>query len=70
VAVGQSSAGPRRVVIDPEGKLPGRGAYLCRDGSDGPRRGCLERALKRGSIGRALHCAVILEPGELVESVL
>ena len=70
MAVGPPSTGPRWVVIDREGKVPGRGAYLCQDASGGPRRECLERALKRGSIARALHCSVILEPGELVESVV
>lgn len=37
-----------RVVVDPTGKTPGRGAYLHAS------RACWENALKRGSIGRAL----------------
>jgi predicted RNA-binding protein YlxR (DUF448 family) len=37
-----------RVVIDPTGRLNGRGAYLCRDAAcwtAGTRRGTLDRAL-------------------------
>ena len=37
-----------RVAIDPTGKRAGRGAYLCAE------RSCLETALKRAAIGRAL----------------
>lgn len=37
------------VVIDPTGKLAGRGAYLCAE------RPCWEAALKRGAIERALR---------------
>jgi predicted RNA-binding protein YlxR (DUF448 family) len=37
-----------RVVSDPTGRLPGRGAYLCADGS------CWGRALQRGALSRAL----------------
>ena len=64
-------AGARQAVLDREGTMPGRGAYLCRGaGSRASRsRDCLARALKRGAIARALRCAVIL-PVELVESVI
>ncbi len=36
------------VVVDPTGKTPGRGAYLCR------RAACWRAALENGAIGRAL----------------
>jgi predicted RNA-binding protein YlxR (DUF448 family) len=36
------------VVLDETGRLPGRGAYLCRTG------GCGRTALAKGVIGRAL----------------
>ena len=39
----------RDVVIDPSGRLAGRGAYVCQ-GSD-----CLELATKRGALARALE---------------
>ncbi len=39
------------VVVDPTGKRPGRGAYLCAE------RGCWEHALKRAAIERALKIA-------------
>ena len=35
--------------IDPTGKAPGRGAYLCREAA------CLERALKTKALERALE---------------
>ena len=37
------------VRTDPDGRLPGRGAHICRNMS------CLERARKRGSIPRSLR---------------
>jgi len=52
--------------------MPGRGAYLCRAGNlKGPalpERECLERALHRGGIARALRASVTLDP-KIVESV-
>lgn len=36
------------VTIDPTGRLPGRGAYLCADGS------CWRLALRKGAVERAL----------------
>jgi predicted RNA-binding protein YlxR (DUF448 family) len=56
-------------VLDREGHLGGRGAYLCR-ASDGehPKADCLERAIRRGSVGRTLRASVSLDP-KLVESV-
>ena len=38
--------------IDPKGKRPGRGAYLCR------KRRCSEIALKPGRLSQALKCEV------------
>ena len=61
------AAGPRLAVIDSDGRLGGRGAYLCRDG-ERPRAECLERAIRRRSVGRTLHASVSLDP-KLVESV-
>ena len=40
------------VCLDPGGKSPGRGAYLCPAGS------CLEAALKKGGLSRSLHCSL------------
>lgn len=42
-------AGPDGAVIDYREKLPGRAAYVC------PRRACIERALGRQNLSRALH---------------
>ncbi len=36
------------VVLDPTGRLPGRGAYVCAD------PGCAALAVKRGAVERAL----------------
>jgi predicted RNA-binding protein YlxR (DUF448 family) len=47
-----------QVVLDPTGRQPGRGAYLCADGT------CWQTALKRRSIERALEAAL---PAELRE---
>ena len=59
----------RLAVLDRANRMPGRGAYLCRDGaSDEPAAKCLALSLRRGGISRALRCAVTVDP-ELVESV-
>ncbi len=44
-----------RVVVDETGKQKGRGAYLCR------RQVCWAKALKRGSLNRALRTTLTLE---------
>jgi predicted RNA-binding protein YlxR (DUF448 family) len=64
-----AAAGTRLAVIDHDGRLGGRGAYLCRE-ADGeqPNAGCLARAIRRGSVGRTLRASVTLDP-KLVESV-
>ena len=42
--------------------MPGRGAYLCADGSsERPDRQCLALALQRGGIARGLRRAVTLD---------
>jgi predicted RNA-binding protein YlxR (DUF448 family) len=56
-------------VQDLDGRLPGRGAYLCRGGDpDGPAAACLSVALRRGGIPRALRAPATVDP-KLVESV-
>ncbi|MHB9035353.1 MAG: RNase P modulator RnpM [Armatimonadota bacterium] len=40
------------VVIDPSGKMPGRGAYLC-----GAKQ-CTASAIKANKLGRALRCEI------------
>ncbi len=58
----------RRAVLDREGTMPGRGAYLCREDSAGePSRDCAALALRKGALARALRCAVT--PDQLLESV-
>lgn len=41
--------GEGRIEVDPEGKAPGRGAYVCRDPD------CVARAFRKGALGRALR---------------
>ena len=41
-----------RVVLDPTGRLAGRGAYLCDDPA------CREAAMKKGALTRALAAPV------------
>jgi uncharacterized protein len=61
--------GPLTAVIDAEGRLGGRGAYLCREGeTELPRAECLTRAIRRSSVGRTLRASVSVDP-KLVESV-
>lgn len=40
------------VRIDPSGKQPGRGAYLCGE------KDCLKLAIKHKKLGRALRCEI------------
>ena len=40
------------IVPDKTGKLPGRGAYVCTDGS------CISRLQKTKALERAFHCPV------------
>ncbi len=55
-----SAAGAWRVIHDPTQKLPGRGAYLC------PRRECIEQAIKKRTLDKALRAPV---PRELLEAL-
>jgi hypothetical protein len=49
--------------------MPGRGAYLCTSArGSGAEARCVQLALKRGGIARALRSPVQLDP-EIVESV-
>lgn len=40
------------IRIDPTGKMPGRGAYLCSS------RECIALAIKANKLGRALRCDI------------
>jgi len=57
-------------VRDPDGTMPGRGAYLCSDPRTpaAPAPACLALALRRGGIARTLRAQVTVDP-KLVESV-
>jgi uncharacterized protein len=59
VEAGAGSTSARRLVPDPRGRLPGRGAYLHRD------RGCLELAERRRAFPRALRLIGTLDTGAL-----
>jgi predicted RNA-binding protein YlxR (DUF448 family) len=69
VAVREDGEAAALVMPDPRATMPGRGAYLCAGERPGePDRACLERATRRGAIGRALRCSVTV-PSEGLESV-
>jgi predicted RNA-binding protein YlxR (DUF448 family) len=69
VAVRQGAGAPARASYDLDGRMPGRGAYLCRGGDAGrPAAECLALASRRGAVARALRCSVTLDP-ESLESV-
>ena len=69
VAVALRGGARAQAVLDRGATLAGRGAYLCREPrSAEPNRPCLERALRRRAIPRALRAAVEIDP-ELLESV-
>jgi predicted RNA-binding protein YlxR (DUF448 family) len=64
-----NTGAPRLAVLDGDGRLTGRGAYLCReDGLAQARSQCLERALERRAFARTLRAKVTLDP-KLVELV-
>ena len=60
-ASGKAASGPGgphprgEVVYDPRGKVPGRGAYLCRSTA------CLEKAVKSRALARALETEITPE---------
>jgi predicted RNA-binding protein YlxR (DUF448 family) len=65
----EGAGAPRRAVHDRDGRMPGRGAYLCRGGDpDAPDVSCLQQAVRRGAIARTLRAAATLDP-KLVESL-
>ena len=70
VAVAPSETGSSRLaVLDPQSRMGGRGAYLCRAGERAaPRPECLAAAERRGGFSRALRAKVTLDR-KLVESV-
>lgn len=56
VAVKSSEEGAaEKVILDPSGKAPGRGAYLC------PREECFQKAVKKRAVGRNLNAEVTPE---------
>jgi predicted RNA-binding protein YlxR (DUF448 family) len=58
-----------RAVLDRDGTMPGRGAYLCREPLlGGPVRECVEHARRNRGLARTLRAAVRID-GELIESV-
>jgi predicted RNA-binding protein YlxR (DUF448 family) len=60
---------PRLAVLDRDGRLAGRGAYLCRqEGLAKARPECLKQAHERRAFARTLRAKVTLDP-KLVESV-
>jgi uncharacterized protein len=69
VAGAREAHGRPLAVLDRDAHLAGRGAYLCRGELDGePAGACLQDAIRRGAIPRALRAAVALD-AKLVESV-
>ena len=59
-----------RAVIDADGTLPGRGAYLCHDTrgpAARPAAGCTARALRKRGLARALRAPLRIDT-ELIES--
>jgi predicted RNA-binding protein YlxR (DUF448 family) len=68
IALVRRDARPR-AVLDRARTLPGRGAYLCREGaSDSPAERCFALARRNGGVARTLRAAVRID-GELLESV-
>jgi len=74
VGCGRSAAKPQLLrlvaadgfaVPDPAGRMPGRGAYICRAASSGVAPACLDRATRRGGIARALRRPVKIAPDVL-----
>jgi predicted RNA-binding protein YlxR (DUF448 family) len=70
IALTRSAAGSGQLaVLDADGRMPGRGAYLCREaGAQTPARRCLASALRNGGVQRTLRARATLDD-KLVESV-
>jgi predicted RNA-binding protein YlxR (DUF448 family) len=72
LALSAPGPGRRPLVIDRDGSLPGRGAYLCASaGADAPMvtpaADCLAAATRRGGLDRAFRTPVSVTP-DFVES--
>ena len=64
LAAALDEGGASVVVVDRSGKLPGRGAYICREGASlQPSARCLALARRRRSIARALRVAGVTRAG-------
>jgi hypothetical protein len=64
-----NAAAPRIAVLDRDGHLGGRGAYLCRSAEQQrPQADCFDAAVRRGAFARALRAKVTLDL-KLVESI-
>jgi predicted RNA-binding protein YlxR (DUF448 family) len=71
IALSDAPGASARAVIDAEGTLPGRGAYLCRapeSRAARPLQACAARATRKGALTRALRAGVPIDT-ELIESV-
>jgi predicted RNA-binding protein YlxR (DUF448 family) len=68
VALADPGGARPRAVIDREGTMPGRGAYLCREPSGRPAAACAARAARNRGLARALRATVRIDT-ELIESV-
>jgi predicted RNA-binding protein YlxR (DUF448 family) len=69
IALADPGAASPRAVIDREGKMPGRGAYLCREPQSGrPEVACAARAARNRGLARTLRAPVTVDR-ELIESV-
>ena len=53
-------SGDEDISVDPSGKKPGRGAYICKN------RNCLEQAMKNNRFERGLHTKI---PTDKVEEL-
>jgi predicted RNA-binding protein YlxR (DUF448 family) len=69
VVADRRSGGRGIAVLDRDGTMPGRGAYLCRAADrPEPAGACLAKAMRREGIQRTLRARVALDP-KIVESV-
>ena len=64
LAAALAEGGVRVVVVDRRGTLPGRGAYICREGfSLQPSAHCLALARRRHGVARALRLPGVTRAG-------
>jgi predicted RNA-binding protein YlxR (DUF448 family) len=69
IALIQDDSTGARAVLDREGKLAGRGAYLCRDRRlPEPAAGCVAQAARNRGIARTLRAGAGID-SELLESM-